>query len=469
MPDSTLLLPSGAPRSLRLRRLAYAVLLLGLGWLTAVPAVAKEKAQPALDEQGRALALESFDYVWQTIHDKHWDLSSIDWDGARSELRAEMEQAKSSAQVTRVLNELISRLGMSHFVIIDSEAYQEMSGLSGEGDDGDRPSSGGDAGFDLRVHDGKALVTRVRPGSPAFEAGVRPGFELIKADDRTIDDLLERIDRGYAGTPMYECAASSAAQATVARAAGDTARAVFRDARGKKRKIEIQSTRPTGTPAKFGYLPTMYTEFDSRELGDAGYIRFNVFMDPPKVMKAYGDAIKEFSGKDGIVIDLRGNPGGIAGMAMGMGGWLVQEKGLHLGTMITKDTTLRLVLNPRLGSYEGPVAVLVDGCSMSSSEFMAGGLQSLGRARVFGTPTPGAALPSVIEKLPTGQGFQYAIANYVAADGNPLEGVGVQPDETVIPDRERLLDGGDPILEAALDWIESEARRKGSVEDDSTP
>ena len=393
MPESTLKSPSRAPRSLRPRRLAAAAMLLGLGWLTAVPGVARENAPPALDEQERALALESFDYVWQTIHDKHWDLSSIDWDGARTELRAEMEQAKSSAQVTRVLNELISRLGMSHFVIIDSDAYEEMSGLSGEGGS-DRPSSGGDAGFDLRVHDGKALVTRVRSGSPAFEAGVRPGFELIKADDRSIADLLERIDRGYAGTPMYECAASSAALATVARAAGDRSKAVFRDERGKKRKIEVESTRPTGTPAKFGYLPTMYTEFDSRALGDAGYIRFNVFMDPPKVMQAYGKAIKEFAGKDGIVIDLRGNPGGIAGMAMGMGGWLVQEKGLHLGTMITKDTTLRLVLNPRLGSYEGPVAVLVDGCSMSSSEFMAGGPQSLGRARVFGTPDPrrGAAV-----------------------------------------------------------------------------
>jgi carboxyl-terminal processing protease len=94
----------------------------------------------------------------------------------------------------------------------------------------------------------------------------------------------------------------------------------------------------------------------------------------------------------------------------------------------------------------------VDGLSASTSEIFAGGLQDLGRARVFGTPTAGAALPSVIEKLPNGDGFQYAIANYTSEGGKVLEGRGVIPDVVVAPTREALLAGHDPVLEAALSW-----------------
>jgi carboxyl-terminal processing protease len=81
-------------------------------------------------------------------------------------------------------------------------------------------------------------------------------------------------------------------------------------------------------------------------------------------------------------------------------------------------------------------------------------LKDVKRARIFGTRTAGAALPSVISRLPNGDGFQYAIANYISEGGQPLEGIGVTPDEEVHPTRRQLLAGQDPILDAALDWIQ---------------
>jgi carboxyl-terminal processing protease len=59
----------------------------------------------------------------------------------------------------------------------------------------------------------------------------------------------------------------------------------------------------------------------------------------------------------------------------------------------------------------------------------------------------------VIEKLPNGDGFQYAVANYVSEGGQPLEGIGVKPDVVVKLTREALLAGHDPVLDAALEWI----------------
>jgi carboxyl-terminal processing protease len=140
---------------------------------------------------------------------------------------------------------------------------------------------------------------------------------------------------------------------------------------------------------------------------------------------------------------------------MGMAGWLVEQKNQRLGTMYLRDNEMRFVVFPRAETYCGPLAVLTDGLSASTSEIFAGGLQDLGRGRVFGTRTAGAALPSAIERLPNGDGFQYAIANYVSQGGDVLEGVGVIPDEPVELTREALLAGQDPVLQAAISWIQS--------------
>jgi carboxyl-terminal processing protease len=154
-----------------------------------------------------------------------------------------------------------------------------------------------------------------------------------------------------------------------------------------------------------------------------------------------------------MVIDLRGNLGGLGIMAMGMAGWFVEDPELRLGTMYMRRQTIKFVINPRRPNYRGPLAILVDGLSASTAEIMAGGLQDLKRARIFGMRTAGAALPSTIERLPNGDALQYAIANYVSESGRTLEGAGVMPDEEIVPARAALLAGRDPILQAALQWI----------------
>jgi carboxyl-terminal processing protease len=120
---------------------------------------------------------------------------------------------------------------------------------------------------------------------------------------------------------------------------------------------------------------------------------------------------------------------------------------------------LHFVINPRLDTFDGPLAILVDGLSISTSEILAGGLQDLKRARIFGTNTAGAALPSQVEKLPNGDAFQYAVADYVSFGGKRLEGAGVKPDVEVRPDRKMLLAGKDAILEAAVRWISEQPRK----------
>ena len=99
-----------------------------------------------------------------------------------------------------------------------------------------------------------------------------------------------------------------------------------------------------------------------------------------------------------------------------------------LGEMETRDSTLKFIIFPRAETYAGPLAILVDDRSASTTEILAAGLQDLHRARIFGVRTAGAALPSDIVRLPNGDGFQYPQALYVSANGEVLEGAGVTPD-----------------------------------------
>ena len=104
--------------------------------------------------------------------------------------------------------------------------------------------------------------------------------------------------------------------------------------------------------------------------------------------------------------------------------------------------------------FAGPLAILMDGTSGSTSEVFAGGLQAIGRARVFGETSLGAALPSMMDELPNGDVLQHAFADFVVtATGERLEGRGVIPDERISVTRVDLIAGRDPVTEAAIEWI----------------
>ena len=83
----------------------------------------------------------------------------------------------------------------------------------------------------------------------------------------------------------------------------------------------------------------------------------------------------------------------------------------------------------------------------------AAALQDTGRAQIFGSRTAGAVLGSTVERLPNGDRFQYAISDYVSVTGRRLEGHGVIPDVAVGLTRDALLNGHDPVIDAAVEWI----------------
>lgn len=425
-----------------------------------------------MSDSERALAVESFDVMWTTVRDRHYDpnLGGVDWEAVKAEFRPKVESAATRGETVALMNQALDRLGKSHFGIIPSEAYTEITGEDSDEDaprrgEGNKPSDrpDGEIGIDVRAVDGEALVVSVDPDSPAARAGIRPGWIIDEVNGRRLARGIAKILSTYEGEAKRDGMASYAMRRAVMGHVGEKMRIKARDERGRTRALTLEAVEISGSLVTFGHLPPMHLEYRAERLpSGVGYIGFSIFFDPATIMPWYRARIAEFSDAPGIIIDLRGNPGGIGGMSMGMGNMLVSAANLKLGTMSTRDTTINFVLSPQAGRFEGPVAVLVDELSMSTSEILAGGLQGIGRARIFGVPTPGMALPSHVIKLPSGDGFQYAVANYVSADGRVLEGQGVIPDEVVRPSRKALLEGHDPVLEAAERWILGGANPSGS-------
>ena len=423
------------------------LLRLGMAVLLAASAGAAD-----LTPAERQANLDSFEYVWKTVRDRHWEArpGGLDWQAVHDEFRPKVEQAGSTAEARRIMAEMLGRLHQTHFGVIAAEAYREFE-TPGAAD--------GETGIDVRVLEGHAIVTGVDAGTPAAAQGVKPGWEILRIDGAEVAPAIERVTAALQGSSLLPLALSRSVGARLNGPAGKAVEVEFLDGGGRRVTLRLDRTMPRGALVKMGSLPPFYFWSESRMVRpDVAYVRLNAFFDPDAVSKLFAGAVKGCGKCSGFVIDLRGNPGGLGALAMGVGGWFVDRSGLQLGTMLMKDTKLNFVLFPRPEPYRGPLAVLVDGCSASTSEIFAGGMKDLHRARIFGTRTAAAALPSTFEILPNGDGFQYAIANYISAGGQPLEGIGVTPDEEVPLTRRDLLDGRDPVLAAALRWIDRQKK-----------
>jgi len=255
--------------------------------------------------------------------------------------------------------------------------------------------------------------------------------------------------------------AYSIATQALAGAVGDTAMVVFADERDTDRTVRIVRAPAPGVVAKFGNLPAMNAQLTFERVKTAGktvgVIRFNIWM--PILSPQFDAAIDSLRDADAIVLDIRGNFGGVGGMSMGIAGHFLDST-RTIGTMVQRGATLRFVANPRrvdtrsrgVTPYAGPLAIVVDELSISTTEIFAGGMQAMGRAQLFGVQTSGQALPSVPERLPNGDILYHAIADFLNPVGKPLEGAGVMPDRVVPLTRAALLAGRDPALDAAMAW-----------------
>jgi len=337
---------------------------------------------------------ELVDEVWQTVNREYVDPSfnKQDWLAMRQKLLSKEYRTRKEAYAE--IRKALKVLGDPYTRFLDPREFQAL-----------RDQTSGElvgVGIQLGTSPTSKLpiIQRTIANSPAFQAGLKAKDELVAVDGKATKTLeiaeVSRMIRGDRGTRVTL--------------------SVLRDGR----RLDFTITR---APIE---LPAVTAELKSEQGQTLGYIRLAEFSDraPAEVKKAITDL--EGRGARGLVLDLRGNPGGLLDAAARIASLLLPE-GTIISTVNRQGQREPLPVT-RAPLTTLPMVVLVDGGSASASEILAAALQENGRAQLVGTKTFGKGVIQQVNPLSDGSGVNVTIAHYLTPKGNDIHKKGIVPD-----------------------------------------
>lgn len=287
-------------------------------------------------------------------------------------------------------------------------------------------------GMEVGMRDNIITVIAPLPESPAEKAGIIPGDRIVKIDGEetdgmSIDAAVKRI-RGEQGTVVNLT--------------------IYRD--GESAFKEIAITRAIID------IPTIKTEV----IGEAFVIslyNFNAISEM-KMQEALREYVR--SGKDQLVIDLRGNPGGflqsavaIASYFLPVGKVVVEES---FGSEDKEDVVYRSSGKTFTEFSPENLVVLIDKGSASASEILAGALKAHGKATLIGETSFGKGSVQELVNLPGGSSLKVTVARWLTPDGTSISNGGLSPDIAVERTPQMVVENKDPQLDAAISFLKGE-------------
>ncbi|MFE7625592.1 S41 family peptidase [Streptomyces sp. NPDC057509] len=300
---------------------------------------------------------------------------------------------------TEAAEEVVSRSGDRWGAVYDEREYQEF----------EQALDGTYTGVGLaarRSADGQVSVSRVQPGSPADRAGIRAGDLLRTIDGRRVDRL-----------PVSDVVALLRGDATSAEVGSAVSLGVRRGTvsrtetlRRARLAVEAVTVRRIGGP------------------GSAGAVLIEVASFTKGSGTAVRDAVRQAPAGAGVLLDLRGNPGGLVKEAV-----TAASAFLDGGLVATYDVhgEQHALYAGAGGDTERPVVVLVDGGTMSAAELVTGALQDRGRAVTVGSRTFGKGSVQMPSELAGGSVAELTVGHYRTPAGRGVDGKGITPDLAV--------------------------------------
>jgi len=394
----------------------------------------------------------SYDTVWQTVNEHHYDstFGGLDWNEIYDRYYDLVANVKDDAGFMEIVNKMLAELKLSHYAVFHVEELAAS---------GSPLISDGTIGLDIRLLDDKAVVTSVKAGFPAAEAGLKIGYVLESIDGVSVDQIITEVESREIPICNDRKRLSDIADNICGRFFGDAGTSIsmtFRDESDVVHETMMVRKQRTEKTMIDESLPPFYVDFEAKRMDDnIGYVSFSAFL--PPVDERFGEAIGSMGDMRGLIIDIRGNPGGMHEVGEAIVSKLLQKETLF-SVFKYRDKTEKVVVQPGEKTYDGPVVVMIDVMNASASERFSGCIQSIGRAVVIGERSSGSVGPSDVKKLPNGASFMYLISQSLTPDGTVLEGHGVIPDIVVGLDRKALLDGKDTQLERAIEYIRNKTR-----------
>ncbi len=299
-----------------------------------------------------------------------------------------------------------------HSAYLDAQAYEGLQeGTTGEF---------GGLGIEVGLEDGFVKVIAPIDDTPADKAGVKAGDLIIRLDDTPVKGLslndAVKMMRGKPGTAIRLTIVREGAERPLSIS-------VTRDT------IKVQSVKGRTLEPRFGYI--RISHFQTRTADD--------------LRKSITDLKRENRNRlDGLVLDLRNNPGGILGAAVAVADAFM-ERGLIVYTAgRAKDAAMRFEAKPVDLVQGAPMVVLVNGGSASASEIVAGALQDSRRGVIMGSKTFGKGSVQTVLPINNNAALKLTTARYYTPSGRSIQAEGIVPD--IVLERLKVA-AADPLEE----------------------
>ena len=382
-----------------------------------------------------------FEKVWREIRDHYYDPSfnGVDWNEVHRRYLPLVEGTTTDQEFYALMSQMTSELHDAHTRFSSPEqwkSYKKQQGVS--------------VGFTVDDVEGKTVVTGVLPGSSAAHAGVDIGMVVSKVDGEPVARRIAEIAKKRLPSSSERATRWFVYNRVFAGPPGSTVRVEFERDDG---------TTLAATITRQIHFSPPDVEAHVLRSGNV-YIRFDGFQHP--VVKEFKTALEKYHDAPGIILDLRRNGGGDLAVLLPLASYFFGKK-----TLFAKDSTrsgkplsaygglFKLPLQLYVGKagqqlYSGPVAILVDSHSASSSEVFAAGMQDTERARVIGSQSCGCVLGIARPRVMKGGSvLEMSEVLWFTPKGRKLEGTGIVPDEVVLPTVADFQHKRDPVLTEA--------------------
>jgi len=368
---------------------------------------------------GQQLVVES----WRLVNQSYVDpdrFETIHWKRLRQ--KALERSIQTSAEAYDAIDWMLEPIGDPYTRLLRPADFTALKAST--------QGSVSGVGLQLGIRQDDTAVVVIAPleGSPAAEAGISSGNEVLAVDGVSTTEL--------------------GLESTAARLRGPAGSSVLiqlRAPNGRAREVDLKRREVNLQPVRSRLL-----ERDGRRFG---YLRITQFAEtvPQQVAEALAELQQQ--GSEGLVLDLRNNSGGLVSAGLAVADELLD------GAPIVETRNREGFADPQQANrgnlYDGPLLTLVNSGTASASEILAGALQDDGRSALMGSRTFGKGLIQTLIGLGgDGSGLAVTVARYVTPSGRDIQNLGIEPD-LLLPAPEPLEPGGaeDRWLDAALDQL----------------
>lgn len=420
--------------------------------------------------------LGSFDALINLLKNKYayTELRKIDWDKKRAQFRPRFEDADRRHDLGDYYVALFDFAASMRDAHVQTGSYAPQ--MAGKRQELLSKRLAGNLGAQLiRYSDGRFVVTSVGKNSPAAQAGLKTGTEIVRINGKSALEHVESIPPlGFSGTD--EAFIERANALFFSFPTGESVKVEYRQPGEKETRT---ATLIAGDFESGGGLPSLASfdaiKIDTLAEGQFGYFRWQNFENVNLDMDGLESMLARSKYSKGVILDLRGNTGGLLTLMYSMASFFFEkEKAVSIDWLDTyrydpvqkdfvtpqKTGGTAKIFSPREDlTFRGSVVVLVDRDSASAAEFFSQFLQRQGRAVVIadsGTDGAGGIVASVA--MPENVPFTFTAGRTYFAGTKEvnLEGKGVTPDIRVkIDDKfvERRLKGEDVVLAEAIRYL----------------